>query len=209
MGAAPVSQQKGQPCFSIAASLRSLTNAASGMRAERIRIESGHCGDCVSCELTADVTRGNEMQISRCLAALAALLLSGVAPAAEPTEPDPGFVTVPVSGTVSVLQGHDCPNIAVSVGDDGMVMVDACASKFAEQLLASLQRLSDKPLKFVIDTHAHGDHTLANAFFQKLAPVIAHDNVRKRLAAGNEKTGDKPRPLEALPIVTLESELIL
>jgi cyclase len=49
----------------------------------------------------------------------------------------------------------------------------------------------------------------ADATFQKLAPVIAHDNVRKRMAAGNEVTGDKPSPPEALPMITFKDELTL
>jgi cyclase len=137
------------------------------------------------------------------------LLLSIVAAAAGAAEPDPGFTTVNVAGSVSVLQGHEC-NITVSAGDDGIVMVDTCGpTKVAEQLLAAVKRLSEKPFRFVINTHAHGDHTAANMFFQKLAPVIAHDNVRKRMATGNEKTGDKPRAPEALPAVTFDSEMIL
>ena len=143
------------------------------------------------------------------LTAFRVLLLSIVAAAAGAAEPDPGWTTVNVSGSVSVLQGYEC-NIGISAGDDGIVMVDTCAgTKVAEQLLAAVKRLSEKPFRFVINTHAHGDHTGANMFFQKLAPVIAHDNVRKRMAAGNEKSGDKPRAPEALPIVTFDSEMNL
>jgi cyclase len=149
------------------------------------------------------------MPTSRYQNASLVLLLSSLASLAGAAEPDPGFTAVPIAGTVSVLQGYDCPNIVASAGDDGIVMVDACAAKFADNLLAALKGISNKPLRFVIDTHAHGDHTLANAYFQKLAPVIAHESVRKRLAAGNEKTGDKPRPPEALPIVTFDSGLVL
>lgn len=137
------------------------------------------------------------------------LLLSLVAAAAA-AEPETGFTTTNIAGTVSVLQGNDCPNIVASAGDDGIVMVDTCGpTKVAEQLQAAVKRLSEKPFRFVIDTHAHGDHTGANMFFQKLAPVIAHANVRKRMAAGNEKTGDKPRDPEALPAVIFDSEMIL
>ena len=144
-----------------------------------------------------------------CLMALAAVFLCSVAADAGAAEPDPGFTTVNVAGSVSFLQGHEC-NITVSAGDDGIVMVDTCGpTKVAEQLLAAVKRLSEKPFRFVINTHAHGDHTAANMFFQKLAPVIAHDKVRKRMAAGNEKTGDKPRAPEALPMVTFEGEMIL
>jgi cyclase len=61
----------------------------------------------------------------------------------------------------------------------------------------------------VINTHMHGDHTGANAFFQKLAPVIATGNVRKWLVAGNERTRDKPAAPEALPVITFTGETTL
>ena len=150
------------------------------------------------------------MSTSSPLLALHALLLLGFAATTVAADAQPGFTTVPLSGNVSVLQGLDCPNIVVSAGDDGIVMVDTCGpTEVAEQLLAAVKRLSEKPFRFVINTHAHGDHTGANMFFQKLAPVVAHHDVRKRMAAGNEKTGDKPRAPEALPAVTFDSEMVL
>lgn len=149
------------------------------------------------------------MSMFRASLALHAALLSGLAATAVAADAAPRFSTVPIAGTVSVIQGFDCPNIVASAGADGIVMVDTCTAGVAAQLLASLQKLSTAPIRFVIDTHAHGDHTDANAFFQKLAPVIAHDSTRKRLAAGNEKTGDKPAPPGALPIVTLDGGMVL
>jgi cyclase len=135
-------------------------------------------------------------------------LLSCMAFTARAAEPDPGFTATPVAGTVTVLQGYEC-NIVVSAGDDGMVMVDTCVAKFADQLLAAMKKLSARPLRFVINTHVHGDHTGANAFFQKLAPVLATGNVRKWLISGNTVTGDKPGTPEALPIVTFTGETTL
>jgi glyoxylase-like metal-dependent hydrolase (beta-lactamase superfamily II) len=123
-------------------------------------------------------------------------------------EPGRGFASTPISGSVSVLQGYEC-NIAVSAGVDGIVMVDTCVEKVAPQLLAAVQKLSSQPLRFVINTHEHGDHTYGNAFFQKLAPVVAHHSVRTRLATGNQVTREKPLAPEFLPIVTFDSEMIL
>jgi cyclase len=136
------------------------------------------------------------------------MLVLCFAPAARAAEPDPGFVATPLAGSVTVLQGYEC-NIVVSAGDDGMVMVDTCVAEFADRLLAALKKLSAQPLRFVIDTHVHGDHTGANAFFQKFAPVIAAGNVRKWLIAGNTVTRDKPSAPEALPIVTFTGETTL
>ncbi len=149
------------------------------------------------------------MPTSRHLIAVRVLFLLSLVGTAGAADTDPGFAVTPIAGSVSVLQGHEC-NITVSAGDDGIVMVDTCGpTKVAEELLAAVKRLSERPFRFVINTHAHGDHTGANMFFQKLAPVVAHHNVRTRMAAGNEKTGDKPRAPEALPAVTFDSEMIL
>jgi cyclase len=139
--------------------------------------------------------------------AIRALLVSGLTAAANAADPaDAGFRASPLAGSVSLLQGHEC-NITASAGEDGIVVVDTCGAEVADQLLASLRRLSSKPIRFVINTHAHGDHTGGDAAFQEIAPVIAHDNVRKRMATGNEVTGDKPSPAEALPLMTFDGEV--
>ncbi len=143
------------------------------------------------------------MRTASCLCVL--LWMTNLADAAEPAA---GFTATPLGGSVSVLQGYES-NIVVSIGDDGIVMVDTNVAENAEQLLAALQRLSNKPIRFAINTHAHGDHTWGNSFFQKFAPVISSGNTRQRLATGNEKTRDKPLPPEGLPIITFEGEMTL
>jgi cyclase len=148
-----------------------------------------------------------DMPGSRAVTTIRWLLLGWVASAIA-AEPNPGFTATPLGGGIYALQGFEC-NIVASVGDDGIVMVDTCAAKTADRLLTALQRLSDKPIRFVIDTHVHSDHTGANAEFQRIAPVIARATVRTRLAAGNDVTRDKPRPPEALPIVTFDGEMTL
>src|SRR6266576_1165539 len=85
-----------------------------------------------------------------------------------------------VAGTVYMLQGAG-GNIGASVGDDGIVIVDDQYAPLAEKIQAALKSITDKPVRFVINTHYHGDHTGGNAYFQKQAPIIAQDNVRKRL----------------------------
>jgi len=120
----------------------------------------------------------------------------------------PGFAETAVARGISLVQGYGC-NITASSGDDGVVLVDTCGGQVAEQLHQAVERLSDKPVRFVINTHAHADHTGGDAAFQKLAPVIGHNNARKRMATGNDVTGDKPSPPEALPMVTFEGEMTL
>ena len=118
-----------------------------------------------------------------------------------------------VSGSVYMLQGAG-GNIAASVGDDGIVVVDDQYAPLAEKIQAALKGVTDKPVRFIINTHYHGDHTGGNAFFQKTAPVIAQDNVRKRLEAGGTAGNlgslsreDKPAAKEALPILTFDHDV--
>ena len=109
-----------------------------------------------------------------------------------------------VAGNVYMLEGSG-GNIGASVGEDGIVIVDDQFAPLAEKIKAALKGVTDKPLRFVINTHFHGDHTGGNAIFQKDAPVIAQDNVRKRLEAGG---GDrKPAPKDALPIITFDHDV--
>jgi glyoxylase-like metal-dependent hydrolase (beta-lactamase superfamily II) len=88
-----------------------------------------------------------------------------------------------VAGSVYMLEGEG-GNIAASVGEDGIVVVDDQYAPLAEKIQAALKTITDKPIRFIINTHYHLDHTGANEFFQKQAPIIAHDNVRKRLEEG-------------------------
>jgi cyclase len=109
-----------------------------------------------------------------------------------------------VAGNVYMLEGSG-GNIGSSVGDDGIVIVDDQFAPLADKIKAALKGVTDKPVRFVINTHFHGDHTGGNAIFQKDAPVIAQDNVRKRLEAGG---GDrKPAPKDALPIITFDHDV--
>jgi glyoxylase-like metal-dependent hydrolase (beta-lactamase superfamily II) len=118
-----------------------------------------------------------------------------------------------VAGNVYMLQGAG-GNIAASVGEDGIVIVDDQYAPLADKIRAALKNITDKPVRFVINTHYHEDHTGGNANFQKDAPIIAQDNVRKRLqqggTAGNGASVHfeaKPQPNEALPILTFEHDM--
>src|SRR5262249_58860950 len=88
-----------------------------------------------------------------------------------------------VSGNIYMLEGAG-GNIAASVGDDGIVIVDDQFAPLAEKIRAALKGITDKPLRFIINTHYHFDHTGGNLPLHD-ATIIAHDNVRKRLAQSN------------------------
>src|ERR1044072_4031299 len=89
-----------------------------------------------------------------------------------------------VSGNVYLLEGAG-GNIAASVGDDGIVIVDDQFAPLAVKIQAALKGITDKPVRFIINTHYHGDHTGGNEPFSNAgSTVIAQDNVRKRLESG-------------------------
>ena len=108
-----------------------------------------------------------------------------------------------VAGTVYMLEGSG-GNIGVSIGEDGVVLVDDQFAPLAPKIRAALKGITDKPIRFVLNTHFHGDHTGGNAQFSAEAPIIAHENVRKRLQEGGTVGGQevKPAPKEALPVIT-------
>jgi len=108
--------------------------------------------------------------------------------------------TVPVAGNVYMLQGAG-GNIGVSAGPDGILIVDNQFAPLSEKIENALRKLAPGKLKFVLNTHHHGDHTGGNAHFGQTADIIAHANVRKRLGG---KPGDsKP----SLPIITFDESL--
>jgi cyclase len=115
-----------------------------------------------------------------------------------------------VAGNVYMLQGSG-GNIGVSVGSDGILIVDDQYAPLADKIKAALKTLSEGKLKFVLNTHWHGDHTGGNVVFGPEAPVIAHDNVRKRLSTEQRmeafKTTVPASPKEALPVITFGQSL--
>jgi len=155
---------------------------------------------------------------SAIFAALAASSLCSIA-AAQEKEPDWSKVEIKVtkvSGNIYMLEGQG-GNIAASVGEDGIVIVDDEFAPLAEKIQAALKNLgiTDKPVRFVINTHYHGDHAGGNApFATSGSTVIAQDNVRKRLASGgvagnggSMKMENKPAEKAALPIITFEHDV--
>lgn len=121
----------------------------------------------------------------------------------------------PVSGNVYLLQGAG-GNIAAIVGDDGIVIVDDEYAPLAEKVRAALKGVSDKPVRFVINTHFHGDHAGGNPVFAKEAIIVAQDNARKRLGSnGVSGTGGAmtlpytAQSPESLPVITFGHDLTL
>ena len=115
-----------------------------------------------------------------------------------------------VSGNVYMLEGAG-GNIGVSVGADGILIVDDQFAPLADKIRASLKELGQGKLRFILNTHWHGDHTGGNAAFGPEAPIIAHDNVRKRMAVEQKseffKSTTPASPKEALPVITFNQTL--
>jgi cyclase len=146
---------------------------------------------------------------------LAVLLISGLAAAQDDQFSKVQMKVTKVAGSVYMIEGAG-GNIGASVGDDGIVVVDDQYAPLAPKIQAALKSITDKPVRFIINTHYHEDHTGGNAYFQKQAPIIAQDNVRKRLESGGTAgVGPggsmhfeaKPQPKEALPIITFDHDV--
>jgi glyoxylase-like metal-dependent hydrolase (beta-lactamase superfamily II) len=112
---------------------------------------------------------------------------------------------VPVSGNIYMLQGAG-GNIGVSAGPDGILIVDDQYAPLATKIRDALKGINPGKLKFVLNTHYHGDHTGSNPEFGPEASIIAQENVRKRLASGTMIRGEKVEPMTAagLPVITFE-----
>jgi cyclase len=100
-------------------------------------------------------------------------------------------------------------NITVAVGSDAIIMVDGQFAPLSDKIKAAIKEISPLPIRYLINTHYHGDHTGGNENFAKDGvTIVSHDNVRIRLAAGTRPglggNPVAPRPAEALPKQTYQ-----
>lgn len=109
--------------------------------------------------------------------------------------------TIKLTDQVYMLVGAG-GNIGVSVGDDGVLVIDSQFAPLTPKILAAIKQLSDKDIKFLANTHHHGDHSGGNKNMAKLgAHILAHDNVYKRIKA-NSRQSD-----ESLPVISFNDKL--
>ncbi len=148
--------------------------------------------------------------------------LSLIAGSARAQMGDPTKVTLkttPVEGGISMIEGANGfagGNVAASVGDDGLFIIDDEIEPMTAKLKAALGALTKKPVRFVVNTHWHADHTGGNpAMAATGAVIVAQENVRKRLSVdnvihmmGHEMTV-KAQPAAALPVVTFTDDVTL
>jgi glyoxylase-like metal-dependent hydrolase (beta-lactamase superfamily II) len=155
------------------------------------------------------------------LSAVLLSLLTGAGAAVAQQDTDWSKVEVTatqVSGNIYLLKGEG-GNIAASLGEDGIVIVDDQFAPLAGKIEAALKalRLTERPVRFVINTHFHYDHSGGNQPFGSAGTtIVAHDKVRERLlVSGTSGTGgalnfeNTPQPREALPVITFGESLTL
>ena len=136
------------------------------------------------------------VQIKAMILSLAAA--SSVSFAQEPDLEAVEIKTLDLGAGIYMLVGYG-GNIGVSVGEDGVFVIDDQLAVLAPKILAAISKITDKPVDFLINTHWHGDHTGGNmAIAAGGAVIVSHDNVRVRMAAG----GPEQSPPGALPVVT-------
>jgi cyclase len=124
---------------------------------------------------------------------------------------DPNKITVRAAKAAGSVYFLDCVggfgggNVAASVGDDGILMVDDMFAVMAPKILAALKPISDKPIKIILNTHFHGDHIQGNRAFRDQAVIIGQENIAKRLMAAK----NAPRMLDLVPHVTFYDRISL
>lgn len=121
------------------------------------------------------------------------------------------FNITQVTDSIYILSGGG-GNVGVSVGEDGIFLIDDKYTNLTDEMLNAIREISDKPIKFIINTHWHPDHVGGNVELGKTdSIVISHDNTRERLATeqfssfGN--TTVDPLPEAGLPIITFSDEI--
>jgi cyclase len=135
--------------------------------------------------------------------AVSTIVFAGAAGAQQRDFSKTEIKTIDLGHNTYRLEGEG-GNITVAVGTDAIIMVDGQFAPLHDRIKAAITKISPLPIKYLINTHFHGDHTGGNGPFQNDgAIVVAQDNVRVRLAAGtaNGVTGAKTPPVapEALP----------
>lgn len=111
-------------------------------------------------------------------------------------KPEDVFHLKPLSGNVYALYGRG-GNVGFYVGADAVVVVDSQFKELAPGIVQQIRSVTDRPIKYLVNTHHHGDHVGGNETFRSFAVIIAHDNVRRRmLVSPAEILRDYPGYLE-------------
>ncbi len=152
------------------------------------------------------MSHSKRLLTSAIIAGLAIVLVAALPIHAQQEMQDVQINTVPVSDGIYMLMGRG-GNMGLSIGDDGAFLVDDQYAPLTEKIKAAIAAVTDKPVRFVVNTHWHSDHTGGNENLGEAgAIIVAHENVRKRMsveqfsAAFNRTTPASPEG--ALPVIT-------
>jgi cyclase len=153
------------------------------------------------------------MKHSGLLVFLGITLVAGVARGQQEDFSKVTIKTTKVAEGIYMLEGAG-GNIGVSVGDDGVVVIDDEFAPLTPKIQAAITAISKKPIKFVLNTHWHGDHVGGNENLAATgAVIVAHDNVRKRMSVDQFIEAVKRKvpasPPKALPVVTFSTDATL
>jgi glyoxylase-like metal-dependent hydrolase (beta-lactamase superfamily II) len=103
--------------------------------------------------------------------------------------------------------------ISVLTGPDGVLMVDGQFAPLTDKIIAAIKKVSDQPIRFLVNTHVHADHTGGNENFAKLGALIfSRDQLRLRLtnpSPGPDGKAPPPAPAKAMPVVTYDGPVTL
>ena len=120
--------------------------------------------------------------------------------------------TTKISNNFYTLEGQG-GTIGVLVGPEGIFMVDSQFAPLSQKIAAAIHQISDKPIRFMVNTHVHGDHTGGNENFAKMGVTIfSRDELRYRLAHPSPGANGAPgvaAPAVALPVVTYEGPVTI
>jgi cyclase len=119
---------------------------------------------------------------------------------------------VPVAKNIYMITGGQGGNIGMCVGDDGVVLIDDMFAPLTDKIIAQVKTVTDKPIKVLLNTHHHGDHTGANANFAALGvTIVAHDNTFQRLSTAQTSVmsgrTSPPAPKAAWPVVSFPQSM--
>jgi cyclase len=122
------------------------------------------------------------------------------------------ITTTQLAADFYTLEGQG-GTISVLAGPEGVLLVDAQFAQLTDKLVAAIRKISDKPIRFLVNTHVHGDHTGGNENFAKLGVTIfSREQLRARLAAPAQASGGAPAtaaaPL-ALPVITYDAPVTI
>ncbi len=150
---------------------------------------------------------------TRFIVGVAVVLFAGTFVPAQDAEEDVEIKAVPVAGGVHMLTGQG-GNMGVSVGDDGVLLIDDQFAPLTDKIKAAVAKLGDGEIRFVINTHWHGDHTGGNENLGQAGTlIVAHDNVRRRMSVEQFMEFFDRRvpasPKDALPVVTFPESVTL